>query len=173
MEIWFQDEARIGQTGRTCRRWFEKGVRPRGQRDLRHQALYLFGAVCPARDEAVALALPHVSTAAMQAMLDELSKAVAPKAHAVVIMDRAGWHCANALAVPGNLTLAFLPPYSPELNVIERVWLYLKERYLSHCVWPDYEAILDAVCDAWNKLIDEPGRLKSLTHKTWISSVKT
>jgi len=109
----------------------------------------------------------------MQAMLDELSKAVAPKAHAVVIMDRAGWHCTNALAVPGNLTLAFLPPYSPELNVIERVWLYLKERYLSHRVWPDYQAILDAVCDAWNKLIDETGRLKSLTHVPWISSVDT
>ena len=106
-------------------------------------------------------------------MLNELSKAVASKAHVVVIMDQAGWHCASALGVPGNLTLAFLPPYSPELNVIERVWLYLKERYLSHRVWPDYEAILDAVCDAWNKLIDEPGRLKSLTHKIWISSVKT
>ena len=97
----------------------------------RHQALYLFGAVCPARDEAVALVLPDVSTAAMQAMLDELSKAVELDAHAVVIMDRAGWHCAKVLIVPNNLSLAFLPPCSPELNVIERVWLYLKERYLS------------------------------------------
>ena len=61
----------------------------------------------------------------MQLMLDELSQAVAPGAHALVIMDRAGWHCANELAVPANLTPVFLPPYSPELNAIERLWLYL------------------------------------------------
>jgi len=139
--VWFQGETRIGQTGRTCRRWYEKGVRPRGPRDLHHEALYLFGAVCPAREEAVALALPVVSTAAMQAMLD-------------------------------NLTLAFLPPYSPELNVIERVWLHLKERYLSHRVWPDYDDILDAVCEAWNRLIDEPGRIKSRTDADWLASVR-
>ena len=170
--MWFQDETRIGQTGRTCRRWYEKGVRPRGPRDLRHEALYLFGAVCPAREEAVALALPVVSTAAMQAMLDELAKAVAPKAHAVVLMDQTGWHRAHALTVPDNLSLLFLPPYSPELNVIERVWLHLKERYLSHRVWPDYDDILDAVCEAWNKLIDEPDRIRSLTNADWLASVK-
>jgi hypothetical protein len=130
-------------------------VRPRGPRDLRHEALYLFGAVCPAREEAVALALPVVSTAAMQAMLDELAPAVAPKAHAVVLMDQAGCDRAHALAVPTNLSLLFLPPYSPEINVIEPVWLHLQERYLSHRVWPDYDDILDAVCEAWNKLIDD------------------
>ena len=131
-EIWFLDEARIGQIGRTCRRWFEKGIRPRGRRDLRHEAVYLFGAVCPDRDHGVALALPEVSTAAMQAMLDELATAVAPGTHAVVILDRAGWHTAKELSIPTNLTPVFLPPYSPELNAIERVWLYLRERFLSH-----------------------------------------
>src|SRR6478609_471082 len=70
LEVWFLDEARVGQTGRTCRRWFEKGIRPRGRRDLRHEAVYLFGAACPERDHGVALVLPEVSAAAMQAMLD-------------------------------------------------------------------------------------------------------
>ena len=64
-------------------------------------------------------------------------------------------------------------PHKMTCSLIERVWLNLKERYLSHRVLSDYEAILDAVCDAWNKLIDEPGRLKSLTHAPWLSSVKT
>jgi hypothetical protein len=90
LEVWFLDEARVGQTGRTCRRWFEKGIRPRGRRDLRHEAVYLFGAVCPERDHGVALVLPEVSAAAMQAMLDELAPAVTPGTHAVVILDRAG-----------------------------------------------------------------------------------
>jgi transposase len=87
-------------------------------------------------------------------------------------MDQAGWHRAHDLAMPDNLTLAFLPPYSPEFNAIERVWLHLKERYLSHRVRPDYSDILDAVCEAWNKLIDEPGRIKSLTNADWLASVK-
>ena len=55
LEVWFLDEARVGQTGRVCRRWFERGMRPRGMRDLRHQAVYLFAAVCPERDAGVAL----------------------------------------------------------------------------------------------------------------------
>ena len=109
----------------------------------------------------------------MQAMLDELSAAVAPGAHAVVLMDRAGWHIAKALTVPANLTPLFLPPYSPELNAIERVWLYLRERFLSHRLWPSYDAILDACCAAWNTLLDEAGRIRSLCSLDWAVPVRT
>lgn len=171
--MWFLDEARIGQTGRVGRRWYARGVRPRGMRDLRHQAVYLFGAVCPARDTGVALVLPTVSAAAMQAMLDELSQTVTPGAQAVVIMDRAGWHIAGELDVPDNLTPIFLPPYSPELNAIERVWLYLRERFLSHRVWRTYDDILDACCQAWNALVDETGRIRSLCSLDWATPVRT
>jgi DDE superfamily endonuclease len=92
-----------------------------GMRDLGHQAAYLFGVVCPARDAGVALVLPTVSAAAMQAMLNQLGQEVSPRANAVVLMDRAGWHIAKDLAVPANLRPLFLPSYSPELNAIERV----------------------------------------------------
>jgi hypothetical protein len=171
LEIWFLDEVRVGQTGRVCPRWYEQGVRPRGVRDLRHQAAYLFGAVCPERDTGVALALPTVGTAAMQAMLDELSQAVAPGAHALVIMDRAGWHVADGLIVPDNLTPVFLPPYSPELNASERVWLFLRERFLSHRLFRTYRDILDACCAAWNALLAEAGRIHSLCTLDWAQSV--
>ena len=142
-------------------------MRPRGVRDLRHEAAYLFGAVCPARDAGVALVLPAVSAAAMQAMLDELGQAVAPDAHAIVLMDRAGWHIAHELDLPANLTPVFLPAYSPELNAIERVWLYLRERFLSHRFWPTYDDTLDACCAAWNALLAEPGRIRSLCSLDW------
>jgi hypothetical protein len=171
LEVWFLDEARVGQTGRVCRRWYQKGMRPRGVRDLRHQAAYLFGAVCPERDAGVALVLPTVGAAAMQAMLDELAQAISPQAHAVVLMDRAGWHVARELAVPSNLTPLFLPAYSPELNAIERVWLYLRERFLSHRLWPTYDDILDACCSAWNALLAETGRIRSLCALDWATSV--
>ena len=134
---------------------------------------YLFGAVCPHRDHGVALVLPEVNTAAMQAMLDELATAVTPGAHAVVIMDRAGWHTATQLIIPANLTPVFLPAYSPELNAIERVWLHLRERFLSHRLWPTHDDILDACCAAWNRLRAEPGRIRSLRAFDWLTSVTT
>ena len=90
--------------------------------------------------------------------------------HAVLVLglglglDRAGWHVSGGLVVPANLTLAHLPSHSPELNPVERVWLYLRERWLSHRVLAGgYEAVVDAACAAWNALRAEPGRLRSLT----------
>ena len=80
----------------------------------------------------------------------------------MMILDQAGWHRSNALAIPANVTLLPLPAYSPELNPVERVWLYLKERFLSHRLLADYDAIVDAACNAWDRLLAESGRIKSL-----------
>ena len=138
MELWFGDEARVGQKGRTTHVWHQKGVRPRGVREHRFASAHLFGAVCPERDAGVALVLPEVSTAAMNLFLAELAPAVPAGTHAVLVLglglDRAGWHVSGGLVVPANLTLAHRPSHSPELNPVERVWLYLRERWLSHRV---------------------------------------
>ena len=75
--------------------------------------------------------------------------------------------------IPTTITLVFLPPYSPELNAIERVWLYLRERFLALCLWPSYEEILDACCVAWNRFRAEPGRIRSLCSFEWLASVTT
>ncbi len=83
-----------------------------------------------------------------------------------------GWHDARGLDVPANMTLVALPAYSPELNPVERLWLYLKERFLSHRLLDDYNAILEAACRAWNNLTTEPGRVKSLCSYDWITEVK-
>jgi hypothetical protein len=154
------------------RRWCQRGVRPRGRRDFRHEAVWLRGAVCPARDTGVALVLPRSDTGAMQLLLDELAKAVEPGAHAVVLLDRAGWHTTENLVMADNLTLALLPSYSPELNAIERLWLCLRERFLSHGVWPAYQDIVDACCRAWNAVRAEDGRIRSLCSLDWAQSVR-
>jgi transposase len=109
----------------------------------------------------------------MQAMLDDLGQAVTAGAHAVVLMDRAGWHVARELAIPVNLTPVFLPAYSPELNANRRVWLDLRERFLSHRLWPRYDDILDACCAAWNALLAEPGRIRSLCALDWAAPVSS
>ena len=88
-----------------------------------------------------------------------------------MVLDQAGWHGAKALAVPANVTLVPLPPYSPELNPAERVWLFLRENDLSLRVLADYDAVVDACCAAWNALVADPGRIISLTRHPWLSQV--
>jgi hypothetical protein len=174
IELWFRDEARVGQKGRITHLWYQKGVRARGMHEHRFASVHLFGAVCPERDAGVALVLPEVSTAAMNLFLAELARAIPERTHAVLVLDRAGWHVSSDLTVPANLTLAHLPPYSPELNPVERVWLYLRERWLSHRLLAGgHETVLDAACTAWNDLMAETGRLHSLTAYPWLPASVT
>ena len=179
VELWFMDEARVGQKGGLTHVWYQKGLRPRGRRQQGFSSAYLFGAVCPEREAGVALVLPEslprtrsgVSTAAMQVFLAELSRAVPAGTHAALVLDGAGWHVSEDLSVPANLTLIHPPPYSPELNPVERVWEYLRDRWLSHRVLAGgYQAVADAACAAWNALLAEPGRLRSLTSFPWLPS---
>jgi transposase len=125
--------------------------------------------VQPATGRDFALVLPHVSTGAMQEFLDAFARRLRRREHAVVALDRAGWHVARALRVPANVTLVRLPPYAPELNPVERVWLYLRERRLSHRVLDGYAAIVDALCHARRQL--SAHRLKSLTNYPYIEQV--
>ena len=95
----------------------------------------------------------------------------APRAHAVLVLDGAGWHGAADLVVPANLTLLPLPPYSPELNPVENVWQYLRQNQLSLRVWPDYDAIVATCCEAWNALMSMPDRVASITRRSWAETV--
>jgi len=131
--VWFQDEARIGQKNSLTRVWGQTGSRPAAPKDLGFASAYVFGAVCPAEGKAAALIMPICNTAAMNHHLSEISTQVAADAHAVVILDRAGWHRSQGLMVPGNITLLELPPYSPELNPVERIWHYLRSHWLGVC----------------------------------------
>lgn len=167
IELWFQDEARIGQKNGRVRIWARKGTRPRLPADQRYQNTYLFGAICPKRGIGAALVLPIANTQAMQLHLDEISKHVARKAHGVVLMDRAGWHATGKLQVPENLTIILLPSKSPELNPVENIWQYLRANWLSNRVFETYEDIVDAACEAWNKLIERPETITSIGSRKW------
>ena len=117
------------------------------------------------------MVLPAVNAEAMQVFLDHVAASRPPDAHLVMVLDGAGWHLSRALAVPANITLAVLAPYSPELNPVERVWLSLRERFLSLRLLPSTDAIIDACCDAWMRLVAEQDRLRSLCAYPWIENV--
>ena len=157
----------MGQQGTLTRIWARRGSRPRAPRDTRYQWAYLFGAVCPARGVAAGLILPVVNTEAMNAHLAEISCGVAAGAHAVLILDGAGWHGANALILPDNISLLTLPPYSPELNPVENVWQYLRANWLANTVFESYDTIVDTCCSAWNRFANDPATITSITARAW------
>ena len=134
---------------------------------LRRGRLYLFGAICPKRGTGAAIVMPSANTEAMQHHLDEIARSLAPKAHAVIVLDQAGWHTTGKLRLPENLSLLPLPPKSPELNPVENVWQFLRQNKFSNRIFGSYEAILAAACDAWNSLLADPARITSIGTRQW------
>lgn len=156
-----------------CHIWSKRGERPSGLHDQRYINAYIYAAIEPGTDNAFALILPDANKIGMQAFLDAFAATIADDEHVALVLDGAGWHGAKALRVPANVTLVPLPPYSPELNPVERVWLYLKERFLSMRLLNHYDAIVTATAKAWKRLTREAGRLTSLTSYPWIMRAKT
>jgi hypothetical protein len=102
IEVWFGDEARVGQKNKITRRWARRGTRPSTPHDQRTASTYIFGAICPADGKAAGLVLPWCDTEAMNHHLAEISAQVAPGRHAVLLVDQAGWHLSERLIVPAR-----------------------------------------------------------------------
>lgn len=149
--------------------WGLTGSRPTAIKQTEYEWIYLFGAVNPLTGDSSALLAPTANTAYMNHHLRFISEQVAPDVHVILVMDQAGWHSTKGLQVPDNISLFFLPPYSPELNPIERLWAYIKSHYLSNRVYKDYAHLLDACTKAWNRLTAE--QFASICATGWISHV--
>jgi transposase len=164
---------RQGQKGTLTHIWAQKGTRPTALRQTEFDWAYLFGAVCPESGKSAGLVMPEANTETMNQHLLEISKQVSPRAHAIVLMDRAGWHRSKSLRVPQNLTIMLLPPRSPELNPVEIIWHWLRSHWLSNRLYINYEAIVDACCQAWKGLVDQVERIRSLCSFPWITCAET
>lgn len=160
VRVFFMDEARFGQQGTLTKIWARTGTRPTAVKQTRYEWVYLYAAVEPKTGASVALQAPHVNTGTMNVFLRMCSEELGPKDHAVLIMDQAGWHKARKLVVPENISILLLPPYSPELNPVERLWAYMRSHYLSNRAYENYKHLLDAGAQAWQKLT--PERLRSV-----------
>ncbi len=99
--------------------------------------------------------------------LEEISHAVAPGAHAILVMDQAGWHTSRKLNVPANITILTLPPRSPELNPVENIWQFTRDNWLSNRVFSSHDDVVEHCCDAWNKLVAQPWKIMSIGHRQW------
>lgn len=139
----------------TGRRWARKGVRPTVLVRPGYQNFYVYSAVYPQTGEEVSLFLPRVNTTMMNLFLAHLSQ-VLNERRGLLVMDQAGWHVGDDLKIPENIELVFLPPYSPELNPVERLWQWLKRHSLQNRFHEDLEAIMDSVQNCLREATQPP-----------------
>lgn len=171
VDIWFQDEARVGQQGTVTRLWAIKGTRPRIVRQQQFKYTYIFGAVCPARDEAVGLVLPYANMKTMEMHLEHISMKIPKGRHGVIVLDQAGWHTSKKLKKMKNITLISLPAASPELNPTEQVWRQLREDHLANRCFESEEEIVESCCEAWNRFEETEGAVQKLCSRSWANLI--
>jgi len=133
--------------------------------DFRFESAYIFGAICPTAQKSSALVFTSVGSDEMNLHLIEISKTADAKTHIVIIMDRAPWH--KSVIIPQNMTIIYLPPYSPELNPVEQVLDYLRSNYFSNRCYETIETIFDACCDAWELFSSQPKLITSIGTRSW------
>lgn len=171
VQVWVQDEARIGQQGTLTDVWAERGSRPTAVRQTEYEWCYLWAAVHPPSGRNSAMITPTVNTPLMNQHLAFISAEADEDEHIVLVLDNAGWHVSKKLKVPQNITLLPLPPYSPELNPAENIWHWLRSHHLSNRVYEDYDELFDETKAAWNQTSDD--RLSTLTTINWLGALVT
>ena len=170
IQLWFQDEARIGQQGTICRMWANTGSCPRAIRQTNYKWTYLFGSVCPLTGHCHGWRMPYANTWIMNLYLRDFSKHLPPNVHALMVMDGAGWHCSNDLEIPQNVSVLLLPPYSPELNPAELIWRSMRQRKLSNRLYPTIDELERAVDEAWRWILKQENEISSLCLFPWIET---
>ena len=167
IEIWFQDEARIGQQGTLTRVWAKRGTRPRAPHDQRYDlGLPVWrGLSATSRRSRPGHASGERRGHVAASHCDRLQGGGRQSRRSHPRWRRLP-SCCRALRSPKTSSLVRLPPYAPELNPIENVWEYLRNK-LAITVFDDYDDIVDKTCDAWNFFEQDPMRIASITTRTW------
>jgi transposase len=168
IQIWVQDEARFGQKGSLTRVWARRGSRPRAPKQTQYESLYLTGAVCPATGAAAAILTPTLNAEVINLFFEELATQIPAGVHVILIWDQAGYHISHELRVPENVSLLFLPPYSPELNPMENLWHYLRSHHWSNRVYENYTALLDAATLAWRTVCLVPAQVSRICNYPYL-----
>jgi len=163
----FADEARFGRMNRPRPCWAPPGVRPEVASQLVREYIYLYGAVCPVDGACAFLILPTADTECFQIFLDTLAKKFS-RWHILLILDGAGNHKCDDLVIPTNVTLGFLPPYSPELNPQEHVWEEIREKIFKNYAAKSMREVSDKLVKAALYIERNPKMVKSMTSFPYI-----
>ena len=164
----FQDEAGFGRINKPKACWCRKGRRPKVPCHHIREYRYVYGAVEPKTGESFFLIFPYCNTDCMNVFLAELAK-VYPNDRIMLICDGAMWHKANSLIIPEQISLIFIPPYTPEMNPIEQIWKEIRKRGFRNEVFQTLEKVVDRLCEVIQKL--PASVIQSITGRQWILSM--
>ncbi len=166
VEVWAQDEHRVGLKPIVRRVWAPKGVRPVVRVRPRYAWVWVYGFVQPATGRTEWLLLPRVNQALFELALAHFARAVGagPAKRVVLVLDQAGWHTARDLRVPEGLHLVYLPAYSPELQPAERLWPLCNEG-LANQLFATIEALEETLARWLRQLAAEV--VRGLTDYHW------
>ncbi len=145
------DEARFGTHSKIGHGWFATGKRSRVSVKLGFDNFYTYSAVEPSSGETVSLILPKINTEAMNIFLLELSQTYKDD-KITLVLDGAGWHKSKKLIIPANIHIIHLPPYSPELNPVERLWLYVKSNTIRNKIYDSIDALQNEIANFLNTI---------------------
>ena len=109
--------------------------------------------------------MPRCNSEAMSVRLKEITFHVAPRAHAGLLLDQAGWYGSAEPVVPAKVT--FMPPRCPELSSAENIWQFMRDNWLSNCIFSPYDDIVDHCCFAWNSVVDQPWCIVFIGRRLW------
>ena len=146
------DEARFGTHSKQGHGWFLTGRRSRVAVKLGFKNFYVYSSVEPKTGEVFSLILPKVNTELMNIYLQKMSTYYKGE-QITLVMDGAGWHKSKKLNIPANITIIWLPPYCPELNQVERLWLYAKANVIRNKIYDSLDELEDKVCDFLNAML--------------------
>ncbi len=161
--IMAQDEGRFGRITDIRKCWAPKGMRPKIPKQIVRKFVYVYAAVCMVLGEMTSLILPYANTEMMNLFLAEVSSDFEDY-FVIMLVDGAGWHRSNGLKIPENIRLIRQPSHSPELNPVEHLWEELRENYLPNKAFKSLDAVEQALCQGLRDLVDDPGRLSSMTN---------
>ena len=164
----FQDEAGFGRINKPKRCWCRKGKRPSTPCHHIREYRYAYGAVEPKTGDGFFLVMPYCNTNCMNVFLKMLSEEY-PDDQILLICDGARWHKSNGLVIPENITIDFIPPYTPEMNPIEQIWKELRKRGFKNEVFSTLEDVVDRLCDVIRNLPNSI--IHSITARKWIMSM--
>jgi transposase len=160
------DEARFGTHSKLGHGWFPTGVRSSVKVKLGFKSFYVYGATEASSGELFSLILPKVNSELMNLFLTEMSRFYSAE-NIVVVMDSAGWHKSKALTIPKNITILHLPPYSPELNPVERLWLHIKSNTIRNKIYDSLDDLEHRVCDFINSI--SPSTVTQICTANWFN----
>lgn len=168
IELWSEDEHRIGLKPILRRVWRKKGQRPIITVQHRYKWTYLYGFVCPQSGDTFWLLLPTVAAYIWSAVLAEFASAVGAGAakHIILVIDQAGWHVSDEVIVPEGLHIVFLPPYSPELQPAERLWS-LSDEVLVNEHFDTLETLIETQSERCRQLRKQAMLIHTRTHFHW------